>query len=134
MSSSRQRYSSIPRDGPCKNFTRLGETVSLISSDLHSCIAETATSSLRCGVTAVTSLTSRSDPPHYFKTLPSRRAAERLQVVGKTGVQDQVDGTTSSSLHHQQQQYATRMSRYFSFLCVALIYAVIFRPESHSLL
>ena len=48
---------------------------------------------------------------HSFKTLPPRRLGERLQVAGKTGVLDQVDGTASSSLHQQQQQYATRMSR-----------------------
>jgi len=96
MSSSRQRYSSIPRDGPCKNFSRL----------------EPATSSLRCGV--VSALTTRSDPQH-FKTLPTRRNLERLNlssvvpIVSGVSPADLVDGNYHS--HHQYPQYASRMSR-----------------------
>jgi len=58
MSNSRQRYSSIPRDGLCTNFSRL----------------EPATSSLRCGVVA----RAERSQPQYFKTLPSRRLQDQV--------------------------------------------------------
>jgi len=102
MSSSRQRYSSIPRDGPCKSFLRL----------------EPGSSSLRCGagvvspLSSVAALTSKSE---HFKTLPTRRLQERVplsSVIPLVACQpaDGVDGNFSS---HQSQypHYASRMSR-----------------------
>ena len=121
MSSSRQRYSSIPRDGPCKNFSRLGKCnwyqyFRTFFQQTIIIIPEPGTSSLRCGV--VSALTTRSDPQH-FKTLPTRRNLERLNlssivpIVTSVSPADIVDGNYHS--HHQYPQYASRMSRFVNF-------------------